>query len=248
MTDWSMYIMDSGSDMPDSSLVVEGHFAVEEMLREALQFVPYCEEHLDVWSPRLTTVILEAASQTDSLWRRVSLAKGHSEPDEHSRIGDYRKHFGKMLVPQWAVFFGGAAPSKIAPFLPWSSDPSQLSWWKAYNALKHDRLDNKREGTLRNAVDATAALFLAIIYSGMCDLAIAANQMLEAHSNPTIESATKLLRDVKTEACAKIESRLFAHPLGLCTSGIIGYRRLWPGCTSARFQAWWYYYSAPDRK
>ena len=35
-----------------------------------------------------------------------------------------------------------------------------MKWWKSYNMIKHDRLDNISEANLENVLSALAALFL----------------------------------------------------------------------------------------
>ena len=49
--------------------VIQTFLATEQMLEEVLNVVPFCQGHGAVWSHRLATVLLEAGSQIDSLWR-----------------------------------------------------------------------------------------------------------------------------------------------------------------------------------
>ena len=52
----------------------------------------------------------------------------------------------------------------MEPFTAWSS-PSfvTLDWWKAYNAVKHDRLANRTRATMRYAAQALAAVLVNIV-------------------------------------------------------------------------------------
>ena len=59
---------------------------------------------------------------------------------------------------------------RLEPFAAWDNLPSYtassyvaLDWWMAYNALKHDRLANRTQATMRQAAQALAALFIAIV-------------------------------------------------------------------------------------
>ncbi len=45
------------------------------------------------------------------------------------------------------------------PFLSWNSKDSP-DWWKAYNHIKHDRFQNKKEATLNVTINALSALFI----------------------------------------------------------------------------------------
>lgn len=219
---------------------VEGLLTVESALQEALPFVPFCDEHLPVWSSRFTRIILEAASQVDSVW------KATVNSDKELNIKHHYNTFGKLVAGQKVVFFGGATPYLVHPFEEWL-DPEWLNrcgskripWWKAYTDLKHDRFANQKEATLKHAVSSVAALLLAIIYSGSCDVALLSAKLLGVSSyNPWAFTDTGLIRDISGECTAKVETRLFAHPLGVFDSDERYLRKYWVS-DSPRFDLWW---------
>jgi len=136
------------------------------------------------------------------------------------------------------VFFGNESPSLITPFADWpnATEFAAPAWWQAYTALKHDRFSNQSQGTLEHAVNSVAALLLAIVYSGQCDLAIVTASLLDTGDyNPWAYS--DLIRDIPNEIHPKVETKLFAHPVGVfgkeCTLS-----HDWRG-NSVRFNAWW---------
>jgi hypothetical protein len=49
----------------------------------------------------------------------------------------------------------------IAPFKEWAAG-SPSPWWKAFTALKHDRMSNFREAKLRNVLHSLAAVFIIL--------------------------------------------------------------------------------------
>ena len=50
----------------------------------------------------------------------------------------------------------------IKPFSEWNSQP--LSWWRAYNGVKHNRGNNFSDATYMNAVMALSGLYILIFY------------------------------------------------------------------------------------
>jgi hypothetical protein len=59
------------------------------------------------------------------------------------------------------------APDKIAgypivPFKEWATDPGRSLWWRAFTALKHDRLQNFHQAVLRHVIYALAAVFIIL--------------------------------------------------------------------------------------
>lgn len=208
------------------------------MLGEVLNTVPYGPEHENVWSPRLTTVLLEACSQLDSLWR----ARSHQATS--LSIKDYFDHFGPDVADRWLVFWGEPA-LRLQPFSAWAriaererADYQALDWWKAYNALKHDRLKYRKDATLRNAVHALAGLFVAIVRSPECAAAIAHDGWIPSPGQLGIP-AEDLLADESPVQGIVVETRLISYGVQLgWNPGPARHRGLSVRSGSYRFQSW----------
>jgi hypothetical protein len=222
------------------------------MLEEVLRIVPFCPEHGGMWSPRLATVLLEAGSQIDSLWRfeatENSLPKRivPNGPIDWN-ITDFFSFFGSSLAVKWVVFFGGERSQLVSPFTNWQGQANYkpLDWWKAYTALKHDRLANHTRATLAAAVEAVAGLFLAIARSGYCDeyLMQAGWVTCSTYGHDDDDK----LDDFPAANQAVIETRLFSYPVGLWqgTQYVSSY---WSDRNaSERFRLWFADYYAEQR-
>lgn len=224
---------------------IEGLLSVESMLHEAIRFVPYCEEHKQVWSPHFAQIILEAASQVDSIWKSTTKID-YPTAAKKVDIEFYLAKFGSLVARQRVVFFAGVMPCTIWPFECWVNPKPKASkvsnapnWWQAYNDIKHDRFANQDKATLEHAVNAIAALFLSILYSGKCDMAIIATSLLEpTNYNPWAFTPTGELRDITFDCRAHLETTLFAHPIGIFGVDNCNLSGYWPG-GSARFNIWW---------
>jgi len=159
--------------------VLNTYQRIEDSLNRVLQVVPYCDNHKKVWSDYLVTVILEACSLLDSLWRdqswQSSCVRNQKKTKNDLMMFDYFKYYGEYMEPRWLVFWS-EEPIIKHPFKGWSKtgqykekgDQTFLDWWTAYNNLKHDRLQNRTEATLHKAVRAVGALFLAILRCEDC--------------------------------------------------------------------------------
>ena len=127
----------------------------------------------------------------------------------------------------------------VAPFACWAKSFESPPWWIAYNSLKHDRFTHQSNGTLETAINCIAALILAIVYCGCCDWAIVSSDMLDAiEKNPWGHTTSDLLRDIKVDSYAKIETKLFAHPVGLFAFEHANLSNYWPARTP-RYSNWW---------
>ena len=84
--------------------VVNWFTDAEKNLYEFLGFVPYCNEHINVWSPRLVTILLDVCNQMDSLWSWEMDKNKTDTIGENPCIVDYFVQFGSDIAPKWAVF------------------------------------------------------------------------------------------------------------------------------------------------
>lgn len=232
--------------------VVTSFVECEEALAKVLRIVPWCTQHESVWSPTLTTVIMEACSQLDSLWGHEAWLSPYVRAKKKRRdltVCDHFQHFSnKSLTPlgaRWVVFWGGD-PAQIRPFEAWA-DPRKyaaLEWWNVYNKLKHDRLENQEKATLLYAVSAVAGLFLAILLSDHCRYAVEAAGWLSASDAVSYNPKASLGEDSQSikEGYVLAESKLFSYPVGWCTQAVKRSDE-WRGNASMQFKHWFSEYS-----
>lgn len=200
-------------DFP-ASAVVSSFRRVERMLNDVVEVLPYSDEHLDVWSPYLVTILLEACSQLDSLWKAKSRQTGSGSKDP--KITDYFASFGSDVAHRWLVFWGEQG-RRVQPFAPWigAATYKPLEWWQAYNNVKHDRLANRTQAKLRHAVDAVAGLFIAILRSPECAAAVAHEGWIVPSPGALGIQAEDLLSDHSSVRGIVVESVLLSHPVKL---------------------------------
>ncbi|MCX7424660.1 MAG: hypothetical protein NTW96_03380 [Planctomycetia bacterium] len=237
------------SDAPPFGVTaVEGFLTVEGLLQEALRYVPYCDEHRNVWSSHFARIILDAASQVDSIWKATAKIDDPARSGDRLTIKSHFDRFGPLVAGQEVIFFSGVSP-RIGPFGEWRhSDFAPPRWWKAYNRLKHDRLSNQKDATLDHAVNAVGALLLAVTYSGSCDVALINAGLLDASAKYVWNSReTRHLRDVTSDCAAKLETGLFAHPLGVFGVDNCRLPGYWMSA-SPRFNVWWLQYVIQRRE
>lgn len=225
---------------PFAWTAVESFLNVERELSDVLKVIPYCEDHKNVWSPQLAGIILEAASQLDSIWKASTKLDEPSTATDKLTIKDHRKRFELMVSNQFVVLFAAETASIITPFFDWQANAnSSPAWWVTYNSLKHDRFSNHTKATVTHAVNAVAGLLLGIVYSGNCDSAIInANLLDSADYNPWAFTDTGKLRGVNGLCCSKIETKMMAHPLGIVGKNSHQIQSFWRS-NSPRFNAWW---------
>ncbi len=238
-----------------SNSVLNWYVDTEDMLRDVLQYIPYCSEHKSVWSPKLVTILHEVCGQLDSLWF-YEAKKSRFVPDDRLDIANYFEYYGEWMAPKWVVFWG-EEPEQIQPFKAWDGLPKASykrdlwkkaftpEWWQAYQNVKHNRLININMATLEYAVHAVAALFLAIIRSEDCRDGIAQLGWLSDNGTTNGNPQAWLSKDTpatKRKAIA-VESKLFGYAVGW-SKETIKRKSIWTGCASHRFRQWFNQYES----
>jgi hypothetical protein len=228
-----------------ANTVLGTYISTENMLIDAMRIIPYCDEHEDVWSPVFITILLEVCSQLDSLWKyQAQLSPCVTK--NRLTIQDYFEYFGKYLASKWVVFYG-EEPQKIHPYESWSqvdefkrnNYPNAEWWWSAYNKVKHDRLRNRAEATLKHAVNSLGGLFLAILRVELCRDAVAQAGWLIGDGYNLQAWLGEDSPSVKSKFIT-VETKLFTYPVGWGNESInqsINWGK-WGGTCSRRFSDW----------
>jgi len=241
--------------------VVNWFTEAEKNLYEFLGFVPYCDEHKNVWSPQLLTIFFDVCSQLDSLWS-WEIDKNKRNPiRKNPCIVDYFIHFGSDIASKWAVFWGGSG-EKVQPFSPWSSlsvsnftqatwesrKDLELEWWKAYQNVKHNRIKNQEEAKLKYVVEAICGMFLAIIRCEDCwDILWEKGWLFFDETQVLSIYPFELLKKDFGRQCSisilcaeykiVIETKLFSYPVLYCNKNVQKGSE-WDVNASNRFKAW----------
>ncbi len=224
------------------NIVISSYHATENALLDILNIVPYCPEHMNVWSPKLATILLESCSQLDSLWKYEARQSAYTKQGKLS-MRDYFVYFGESMAPKWLVFYGAENVKQLEPFSIWRSISSfqvgnfrELDWWSAHNELKHDRYQNLKKATLANAVQSLAGLLLAILRSEYCRNAVAQTDWFLDEGINVVAWLGEDSPSAK-EQYITVESKLFTYAIGWGKEPL-NHKTQWPGICSQRFRDW----------
>ncbi|MER9554665.1 hypothetical protein [Mesorhizobium sp. M0323] len=83
-----------------------------------------------------------------------------------SNIMHYRSEITSAFIGMHEIEID--LPRYQMSFRPWGAwgqaEPTSPDWWKSYNAVKHDRVDNFHQANLNNTVQALAGLLALHLY------------------------------------------------------------------------------------
>lgn len=122
----------------------------------------------NVHSFEFAKILILACTEVESVFKLIC---GATEGKEVGDIGEYKRillsRYPKIVDATVTVSRLG---EDIQPYSEWTA--GSLSWWSAYQQVKHSRGSHFSFASYRNAVNALAALYIAIFYLakiGNCD-------------------------------------------------------------------------------
>lgn len=141
--------------------------SLEEQLIDFLDIVPAHEQNMEVWSPRLATIIVESCGLIDSVFRHFSQGtskiKGKNKKSDKLELPDYAELYKDLMLYKRKVIFLVRPPEYRVPFNNWLDSCSEApKWWSIHNKLKHNRLKNILDAKLESAINSLAGSLLVI--------------------------------------------------------------------------------------
>ena len=155
------------------------YYLMDEYLGDFLDYVPPDLNHLEVYSHRLVTIILEigpevlssfdialniikdrsrwfskvVAEDSEDLWKKEDALKKRKRS---LTFLDYYRFLDKHSMPKLssATVVFEDLDAYMMPF-----EKSNPEWWENYNLLRHDKYTNLKTATLRTTLNACGALF-----------------------------------------------------------------------------------------
>lgn len=117
----------------------------------------------DVHSFEFAKILILSCTEIESVFKL--LCKAITGKENSGNIGDYKEIILKTYpkIVEATVNISRLSYS-LKPFETWGSE--RLSWWSAYQNVKHNRGVSFHEATYRNAANALSALYILIMYLG----------------------------------------------------------------------------------
>jgi hypothetical protein len=229
MAGWSTPIPDE-----QAGEVLRWYEGLEEQVRDFIRVVPPYGTNLQVWSPKVATVLVEACCLVESIFHRfrddAATVQDKPKPRDRLTLGDYAKLYSALLrLPDRTAILLTDKPACHRPFTCWTdlrSDTSfkkekhEPTWWALYNRSKHSRIGVFNEFTLATALDALAAALVVIMTVPAFALALVQHEWLPSAGwsvEQLLESYVGLVSlrgPLSSDTKFTIGTQLFAVPVG----------------------------------
>lgn len=157
---------------------------LERQFQSFLEYVPYLPGNEDVYSFKLSNLILSIGGHVDSAFKEMARYGGFmNNSDCHKileKLGRSKMNIKARKAPvtipislplkafereyklseRKVVFKRLPEMEDVVPFRPYDPNTRAPRWWEVYNGLKHDVGVRLREANLRTTLKALASAFL----------------------------------------------------------------------------------------
>ena len=150
----------------DRSMLCRSYKILESDLKKIFEYIEPSEDNKATYSHRIYELFLRASTEFESNCKRILEVNGYVK-STNLNICDYRKIDKATKLSEYEVYIDIWRPQrlKIQPFLKWKNvNDYSLSWYKEYNAVKHNRQTNFDKANINNLIQAVAAIY-TILYS-----------------------------------------------------------------------------------
>jgi hypothetical protein len=139
----------------------EYYITLEGDLLECRRYVEFHSGNMNTYSIEFVRLLLSICSEIDVLAKAVCQQINPKTTPQN--ITDYRNVIEPALSLSIFKIEDLQTQTTVLPFNEWAKQDSP-SWWKDYNAVKHDRRNNYQKATLNNSIYSLAGLFTLNVY------------------------------------------------------------------------------------
>ena len=142
-----------------ANVAVSSIFANVESL---FLYVEPAKENLPTFGHKIRETLILACTEVESAWRSVLEANANNRKASYS-TNDYYRLVEPLRLKEWTVVLkdyptlGG-----FSPFASWDQNrpTKSLSWYDAYNAVKHHREERFQHASFESLINAAGALHI----------------------------------------------------------------------------------------
>lgn len=146
------------------------YISIEEMLRKTSQYVSPSKENKKTYSDEFAKIILLSCSEIDSILKLLCKLNNIIHDDKKYNMNIYAEAIDKIRRVRELAYCPELYTSvneKVLVVYPFqklnkTKPYAGLDWWRDYQKIKHNRIENAECGNLYNAVSAVAAHLILV--------------------------------------------------------------------------------------
>ena len=133
-------------------------------LNEVFKVIAPSPNNYKCYGNSLRNIIVLACTEIDSMMHNILVRNEYCKDDAHTSMNDYRILNEALRLDEYSISFVDYLQLKdYVPFKEWTNKNGSLTWYNAYNHVKHKRSDNFQEANLENAILAVMGFALVLV-------------------------------------------------------------------------------------
>lgn len=160
------YVLDEKYAL-DRSILIRSYDIIEKDLITLFNYIEPHDNNLNVFSHKTYELLLRASTEFETNCKEILYANDYKKNKDDLKIKDYYKIEHASKLSEYKVILNVWSPNvkTFQPFIDWANNQySPLTWYQAYNKVKHSRSREFLQASLENVMLAVTGLF-AILFS-----------------------------------------------------------------------------------
>lgn len=146
---------------------VRAYQNIQNSIAELSTFIELDKNNFSVYGHKIRELLIISCTEVEYLLKRLLIENGYKVKEKNLSTKHYFECRDILKLNEYTVETRKYPDLKVfSPFAKWTNEgertSSSLSWYKAYNSVKHDRGGNFKQANLENLMDAVAAIHIIL--------------------------------------------------------------------------------------
>ncbi len=144
---------------------IMAYYMIAEDLKKVFEYIEPVPAHDKVYSHRLFELLLRTCTEIESIFTELltqheyKLQKG-MRPNDNLNLNHYFELEKHMRLSQYSANFQTLT---FTPYAEWQGTGYKaLKWYQDYNSVKHNRFNQFKGASLKNAMEALSGLYILL--------------------------------------------------------------------------------------
>lgn len=142
---------------------IRAFLLLQKDLQEIFDYIEPADDNLKCYSFRIHELLFRACVEVEANCRAILKENAYPEKIDKCTMEDYKKIEQSHRPSSYIVKlpFWDGRENERRPFGSWSNN-GPLTWYNAYNSIKHNRHVNFKEANFENMIDAMSGLVVLL--------------------------------------------------------------------------------------
>ncbi|HEY4195275.1 MAG TPA: hypothetical protein VGM63_07055 [Mucilaginibacter sp.] len=139
--------------------IIRAYHILEKDLISLFEYIEPTDANLSTYSYRIYELLLRAATEFELNCKYILIANNYNSQG-HTNITDYFKINAATRLNEYRLFINiwGNGKKEFRPLSDWTNGHA-LTWYQAYNSVKHNRKNEFARASLNNLILAVGSVF-----------------------------------------------------------------------------------------